>query len=129
MNPRTQKDVRYGPHASNLLDVYASPSRNPAPVAVFIHGGGWKSGDKEAGLADEQPMPAAEELMAAGVAIISINYRFTSARDPLPAPVLDAARAVQFVRFRAESWGNGEKKGGGVRRVGRRMLGIVVGIP
>ena len=41
------KDVAYGPHPRNLLDVY-KPSRgaSPTPVVIFVHGGAYVGGDK-----------------------------------------------------------------------------------
>ena len=41
------KDVAYGPHPRNVLDVY-KPSRgtSPSPVVIFVHGGAYVGGDK-----------------------------------------------------------------------------------
>lgn len=41
-------DVRYGPHERNTLDLWQAPSAAPTPLLIFIHGGGWASGDKTA---------------------------------------------------------------------------------
>jgi len=42
------KDVAYGPDERNLLDIYIKKgnSNTPVPILVFIHGGGFISGDK-----------------------------------------------------------------------------------
>lgn len=41
------KDVAYGPHLRNILDVY-KPSRgsSPSPAVIFVHGGAYVGGDK-----------------------------------------------------------------------------------
>ena len=41
------KDVAYGPHPRNILDVY-KPSRGASrtPVVIFVHGGAYVGGDK-----------------------------------------------------------------------------------
>jgi acetyl esterase/lipase len=41
------RDVAYGPHPRNILDVY-KPSRgaSPTPVVIFVHGGAYVGGDK-----------------------------------------------------------------------------------
>jgi hypothetical protein len=38
-----------------------------------------------------------------GISVASINYRY-SEQAPLPAPVHDAARAIQFIRSKAAEW-------------------------
>lgn len=42
------KDIRYGPASRNLLDVYAliDDVTSTKPVLLFMHGGGFFSGDK-----------------------------------------------------------------------------------
>ena len=36
------KDIAYGPHERNKLDLYLPKGDGPAPVVVWIHGGGWE---------------------------------------------------------------------------------------
>ena len=92
-------DVVYGPHARNRLDVWRANSAAPTPVLVFFHGGSFKAGDKAAVLG----RPVFAECLAAGISVVSANYRF-SADAPFPAPMHDGARAVQFVRSMAKAW-------------------------
>src|ERR1700759_4781047 len=40
------RDVRYAPGDRHELDIYAPKSKTPAPVVVFVYGGGWKNGSK-----------------------------------------------------------------------------------
>ena len=40
------RDARYGPHERNVLDLWKAKSDRPAPLLVFIHGGGFRAGDK-----------------------------------------------------------------------------------
>ena len=43
----------------------------------------------------------------AGITVVSANYRFVKGDDqaaPYPAPMLDGARVVQFVRSQAKQW-------------------------
>ncbi len=96
----TEADVRYGPHERNVLDFYQAKSDKPTPLLFFIHGGGWTHGDKNG----VNPKP----YMAAGISVVSINYRYTSqageVSPPVKAPLSDAARALQFVRSKAKEW-------------------------
>ena len=65
---------------------------------VHIHGGGWMAGDKS----QIHPLVVAECLKS-GISVASINYRYTTTA-PLPAPHLDSARAIQFLRSKARKW-------------------------
>ena len=96
----THADVSYGPAERNVLDFYQAKADRPAPLVVFIHGGGFVAGDKSGVNA------AMVRLMnEAGVHFASINYRFVDGKDVLfPAPQLDGARAVQFLRSKAQEW-------------------------
>ncbi len=88
------RDMPYGPHPRNVLDFWRAESRRPAPLWVWIHGGGFYGGDKS-GVSGELVAAA----LSAGISVASINYRL-SQQAPFPAPMHDAARAVQFLRFR-----------------------------
>jgi acetyl esterase/lipase len=76
------------------------------PLVVFIHGGGWNGLDKSA------VHKSVDRLNQAGFAVASINYRFVSnstefpaVSPPVAAPMLDSARALQFLRFHAREFG------------------------
>lgn len=93
----THADVSYGPHAMNVLDFWRAEGKGPRPLLVYIHGGGWIGGDKKQSPARYRP------FLERGISYAAINYRLTT-EAPLPAPVLDAARAIQFLRSRADEW-------------------------
>lgn len=95
--PATAENVSYGPHERNVLDFWKAEGDGPRPLLVFIHGGGWVGGDKGGSTARFKP------YLDKGVSCAAINYRLT-ATDPLPAPVHDAARAIQFLRSKAAEW-------------------------
>jgi acetyl esterase/lipase len=99
----TLADVAYGPHQQQKMDFYKAQSDKPTPLLFFIHGGGWKNGDKGS-FNDQAP------YLAAGISVVSINYRHISHAEadkiapPVKAPLHDAARALQFVRTKAAEW-------------------------
>lgn len=95
--PPTHAEVSYGPHPRNVLDFWQAEGKEPRPLLVHIHGGGWVTGDKKRKPADVRP------FLDKGISYASINYRLT-AEAPLPAPVHDAARAIQFLRTKAAEW-------------------------
>src|SRR4051794_37525647 len=44
--PPTFSNVPYGKHERQVLDFFKADTREPAPLVVHIHGGGWVNGDK-----------------------------------------------------------------------------------
>jgi acetyl esterase len=96
--PPDVADAHYGPHARNVLDVWKAKTGRPAPVVVFIHGGGFVAGDKT-----QVPRALLNQCLESGIAVASINYRYSTIA-PYPAPMADGARAVQFVRLHANEW-------------------------
>lgn len=96
--PPTEADVRYGPHERHALDFYRAAAPGPTPVLIFFHGGGFTGGDKRSFAA------RAPEYTAAGISVVSANYRY-SRQAAYPGPMLDGARVVQFVRSKARGWG------------------------
>lgn len=94
----TCSNVAYGPDERNVVDFWKADGDGPRPLLVYIHGGGWFTGDKS------QKGPSIQPFLDKGISFAAINYRLTPAH-PLPAPVHDAARAIQFIRSRATDWG------------------------
>lgn len=94
-------NVAYGTHPRQVLDFYPAKSDKPTPFVFYIHGGGWRNGDKKTN-------PAA--YLAKGISVVAINYRYTQngveekVEPPVKAPLSDAARALQFVRSKAAEW-------------------------
>lgn len=101
------KDVAYDDdHKSQMLDVYLAKSDKPAPVMVYIHGGGWRAGSK-----NRIPRFLAQANDEGWLAVISVEYRFTDVATH-PAQVDDCARAIQFVRHNAKKWNFDTKRMG-----------------
>jgi acetyl esterase/lipase len=98
----TRADVSYGSHPLNVLDFWSARGEGPRPLLVYIHGGGWIGGDKTRN-DDRQNGDAIRSYLARGISCAAINYRLTGSA-PLPAPVHDAARAIQFLRTKAADW-------------------------
>lgn len=93
----TQRNVTYcrAGDVPLLADVYYPQSANGRrPALVFIHGGGWTSGDKGQGSPEILP------LRDAGFLVVAINYRLAP-QHPFPAMIEDAKCAVRFLRAHA----------------------------
>jgi acetyl esterase/lipase len=104
---RVEKDLVYGTHRGSelRLDVYRPP-QDDAPVVVYVHGGGWRRGDKgdDGG---RRLVPMCE----AGVVVVSVDYGLVpDARFPEQVHQLKAA--VRWLR------GNGRRLGLPTGRIG-----------
>lgn len=91
-------NVKYGEHERHVFDIWLADSSKPTPLAIYIHGGGFKSGSKEKLKPNEL-----SKLLEAGISVAAINYRYVTIA-PLPAAHHDARQALQFIRSNATDW-------------------------
>jgi acetyl esterase/lipase len=95
------RDVTYGVVAGRELRldiVRPAPRARSAPAVVFVHGGGWRTGDKSNGIR------FLTELAKRGYVGATINYRLTGAAS-FPAQIEDVKCAVRYLRANASSLG------------------------
>ncbi|MGY1858202.1 alpha/beta hydrolase fold domain-containing protein [Modestobacter sp. SYSU DS0290] len=88
------------------LDLYLPAGDGPHPVALFLHGGGWRLGSRHVAgpmYRDASPTPF-EQVAAAGIAVASVDYRL-SGEAVWPAQLHDAKAAVRWLRSRAGELG------------------------
>ncbi len=92
-----QLDVAYGKDSKQKLDVYSAEvaggnSTTPSPVVIWVHGGGWRNGDKDNRSGTHLCKTWAKE----GITTVNLNYRLTP--DVVhPAHVQDVAAGVAWV--------------------------------
>jgi len=95
------KDVEYGKVADLplKLDILrpAEQPKQPMPVIVWIHGGGWRSGDK--GNNTKMLLPFVQH----GYTCASIDYRFSNVAT-FPAQIQDCKCAIRFLRAHAKQY-------------------------
>lgn len=89
---------KYGPHERNVLDLWKAKSDTPTPLVVFIHGGGFRAGSKEA-----LSTSMLKGLLTQGISVMAINYRL-SPEVHFPAHFNDCGRAIQYARSKAKEW-------------------------
>jgi acetyl esterase/lipase len=88
------------------LDLYRPTSLvAPAPLVLWVHGGGWSGGSRF-------PAQSAAELNARGIAVASISYRLTSQAGQFgdqqvsfPAQIHDVKAALRWLRANAAGYG------------------------
>ncbi len=105
-----ERDVAYGPHALNKLDVFFSDPDKGAgkPVVVFAHGGGFTGGSKHRDGSftyDHMMMWLVEN----GIVGVNIDYRLAP-DDPFPAAQEDLAAAIQWTNENIAQYGGDLEK-------------------
>lgn len=96
--PADLTNVAYGPHKRHVLDLWKAKSDRPTPLVVYIHGGGFRGGNKET------ISPALlTGCLVNGISVMAVNYRL-SPEVKFPAHYADCASAIQFARSKAAEW-------------------------
>ena len=102
----TLSDVSYGPQSRQKLHFWKADADEPTGVVVHIHGGGWNGGTR----LNKNLLEVLQALLDQKISVVSIEYRLIrhavaeGISPPVKAPMLDAARAVQFVRSQSDAW-------------------------
>lgn len=77
------------------LDAYWNKTENTNPGVILIHGGGWKSGNKN------QMQVLAQEITAKGYSCFAIEYRL-SPEAKYPQGIYDVKNAIKFIKDNAK---------------------------
>ena len=92
---------KYGHHERNNFDIWLAESEEPTPLVIYIHGGGFTSGDKSKYYKSEDLV----RFLKAGVSVAVINYRFM--HEPpygILASFHDSKRCLQYLRYNAKKY-------------------------
>ncbi len=97
--------IAYGSDPAQKIDFWAArlpsdPAMTPAPLVIFVHGGGWQRGSKDNATGRWKPAHFPGE----GYAFASINYRLVPAAT-VEQQAQDVAQAVKAFIERAGSLG------------------------
>lgn len=97
---RIEKDQVYSRvgGVARLADVYIPESNSLPAVVIWLHGGGWRFGDRH--LAPDLGCFA----QRSGLAVVSIDYRLSD-ESKFPSPVEDVKTAVRWVRSVVDTFG------------------------
>ncbi len=101
-------NIPYVPNgaATQSLDLYLPSDykkrKEPLPWVLFIHGGGWFTGDKDQ---DHYMLHGTRwVILNNGYAVASVNYRL-SGESPFPAQIRDCKTALRFLKAHAKEYG------------------------
>jgi triacylglycerol lipase len=103
--PAIDRDLRYGEHQRHRLDVHTAgrPGGQPAPVVLFVHGGGFTGGDKHVPGSPMYDHIGAWAVRNGWVGV-TMSYRLAPAHT-WPAGAQDVAAAVAWVRANIAGYG------------------------
>ena len=104
-DPKVQSDVAYTEPADTkrTLDLYIPNSGKDHPVAVWIHGGGWRNGDKRG--VQQKP----DAFVEKGFVFVSVNYRFVP-DVTVKEQAADIAKSIRWVHDHAKEYGGSPDK-------------------
>lgn len=99
------ENVAYGSHERHILDIYIPKSlKSNSGIILFIHGGGWHQGYKEA------HRPDAEFFCNEGYVSATMNYRFVSESLNVSDELDDISSALKTIKLICSEKGiNAEK--------------------
>ncbi len=80
------------------LDVYAQRAPAPTPTVIFIHGGGWVQGTKEASV-----LQGVLPYIAMGYSVVNVEYRLANV-SLAPAAIEDCRCALRWVVAHAKDY-------------------------
>ncbi|MGV9011004.1 MAG: alpha/beta hydrolase [Flavobacteriales bacterium] len=101
---RFAENIAYGSANNSTFDIIMPKGPGPAPLVIFIHGGGFTGGDK--GAYYKKFASETQTMLAAGFGVATINYRFIpQGSKGVMNSLADSRRCLQFIRYHAADFG------------------------
>ena len=97
------KNISYGPDKKNTLDLWIADIKLKSPFVVYIHGGGFGAGSKNAAYSKNN-FKRIKRLLENKISFATIDYTFKNNEDFLFSSFNDAKRALQFLKFNSEKY-------------------------
>ncbi|KAI9146475.1 Alpha/Beta hydrolase protein [Paraphysoderma sedebokerense] len=111
----------------HTLDLFLPKTKSDVPLMVYIHGGSWRTGDKDEPAYQKlgQTVPLFHPKTPVAVAVL--NYRLSLLPEPSyhPMHVKDCAKAIWFLRQTGQNYGFGSSK---IVLVGHSAGGQITGM-
>lgn len=103
---KTYRDIAYGNHPLQKLDIYVPEGAANAPVILMVHGGGWRNGSKSSPRVVDNKVAY---WLPKGYIFISVGNRLLPDADPLEQ-AQDVARAIAAAQNRVRSLGGDPRR-------------------
>jgi acetyl esterase/lipase len=98
------RDIAYGAHERNVLDVFTSPDVGSGkPVVVFVHGGGFARGAKRT---EGSPFYDNVMLWAVGNGLVGVNINYRLAPEHMwPSGIEDLTQVMSWLKGNVARYG------------------------
>jgi acetyl esterase/lipase len=112
INAKFAKDLAYDSKARTQFDIWLPASNTPTGLVIYIHGGGFSSGDKDfvyaarSGGAWDFPTDI-RFLLQNNIAFATVRYTLlnnTGETEGIKKPMGDIRRAMQYIRYHARDF-------------------------
>ncbi len=110
INAKFAKDIAYDNKARTQFDIWLPNSNNPTGLVIYIHGGGFTSGDKDYVYTAQGAWDFPTDiryLLQNNIAFATIRYTYlntTGETEGVKKPMSDVRRALQYIRHRANDF-------------------------
>lgn len=112
INAKFAKDIAYDSKTRTQFDIWLPTSNTPTGLVIYVHGGGFTSGDKDfvytvqSGGAWDFPTDI-RYFLQNNIAFATIRYTYlnnTGETEGVKKPMSDVRRALQYIRSRASDF-------------------------
>lgn len=112
INSKFAKDISYDSKPRTQFDIWMPNSSTPTGLVIYVHGGGFTSGDKDfvytvqSGGAWDFPSDI-RYLLQNNIAVATIRYTLlntTGETEGIKKPMNDVKRALQYIRYKASEF-------------------------
>jgi hypothetical protein len=112
INAKFAKDVAYDGKERTKLDIWLPITNTPTGLVIYVHGGGFTSGDKDFVYAVQSggtwDFPAdIRFLLQNNIAFATVQYTLlspTQEKEGIRKPMSDVKRALQYIRYRSDDF-------------------------
>lgn len=100
------EDIAYDEFEDTKFDIFLPNADNPTGLLIYIHGGGFTSGDKNVLYDRDDLVETTIALLANNMAVATINYRLLveNEEEGVLKSLNDSRRALQYIRSRNEDF-------------------------